>query len=121
MNKISNAQMAEVLSDAATTLRAQQAYIGELEEKLASKETRERVEKLASAMHQKGLELDVTVSDLADCLEKAAEQQKLDVIEEAVNLTGPDMGSKLASLTHDVTGGSSGSTDLERYIVGHAG
>ena len=118
MNKISNAKVAEVLSDAATTLRAQQAYIGELETKLAAKEQRERVEKLASQMHQKGFDLDVSVSDLADRLEKAAEQKKLDVIEAAVDLAGPDMGSKLASLTNDDgPGASSAASDLERYIV----
>lgn len=119
MNKISNAQMAEVLSDAATTLRSQQAYIGELESKLASKEQRERVEKLAGAMHEKGIDLDVSVGDLADRLEKAAEQNKLDVLEAAVDLVGPDMGSKLASLNNDDgPGASSAASDLERYVLG---
>lgn len=122
MNKISNAQVAEVLTDAATTLRAQQAYIGELESKLASSERRDRVEKLASEMHRKGLELDVSVTDLADRLEKAAEANKLDVLETAVDLVGPDMGSKLASLTNDDgPGASSAASDLERFIVGQTG
>lgn len=122
MNKISNAQMAEVLTDAATTLRSQQAYIDELETKLAAKEQRERVEKLASVMHEKGLELDVSATDLADRLEKAAEANKLDVLETAVDLVGPDMGSKLASLTNDDgPGASSASSDLERYIAGQVG
>ena len=122
MNKISHAQMAEVMHDAATTLRTQQVYIGELETKLASKEQRERVEKIAGAMHQKGFNLDVSASDLADQLEKAAGQQKLDVIEAAVDLAGPDMGSKLASITNDDgPGAASAASDLERFIVGQTG
>lgn len=122
MNKISNAQVAEVLTDAATTLRAQQAYIGELETKLASKEHRERAEKLAGVMHGKGLELDVSASDLADRLEKAAAANKLDVLETAVDLVGPDMGSKLASIINDDGQGvSSAASALESFIIGQTG
>ncbi len=122
MNKISNAQIAEVLTDASATLRAQQATINDLQDKLASRERRDRVEKLASEMHRKGLELDTTVDALADRLEKAAEAGKLDAVEHAVDLVGPDMGTKLAQLTNDNPEmGSGGSTDLERYIVGGVG
>lgn len=123
MNKLSNAQIAEVLADASATLRAQQAHIGELTDKLASKERRERVEKLASEMHRKGLELDTQVEALADRLEKAAFAGKLDAVEHAVDLVGPDMGTKLAQLTNDEPGPSSSfaSSDLERYIVGGVG
>ena len=39
MNKISNAQIAEVLTDASATLRAQQATINDLQDKLASQGT----------------------------------------------------------------------------------
>jgi hypothetical protein len=123
MDKISHAQIAEVLTDASAALRAQGAYIGELEEKLASKDRRDRVEKLASEMHRKGLELDTSVDDLATRLEKAAEAGKLDAVEQAVDLVGPDMGQKLASLTNDAESGSSPATssDLERFIVGGVG
>lgn len=122
MDKLSNAQIAEVLSDASATLRAQQAHIGDLEEKLASKERRDRVEKLASEMHRKGLELDTAVEALADRLEKAATAGKLEAVEHAVELVGPDMGTKLAQLTNDEPGMRSvSSSDLERYIVGGVG
>lgn len=125
MDKISNAQIAEVLSDASATLRAQQAHISDLEEKLASKERRDRVEKIASEMHRKGLELDVDATVLADRLEKTAEA-KLDSIEAAVDMVGPDMGTKIGRASHnpmhDDAGVSSGSAgDLERYIVGDVG
>lgn len=119
--KISSAQMAEVFRDASTALRAQAAHIHELETKLASRDQRDRVTKLASEMHRKGLELDVDAGELADRLEKAAEAGKLDAIEVGVDLVGPDMGQKLASLTNDDgPGASSAASDLERYIVGTA-
>ena len=119
--KISNAQAAEVMHDAAATLRAQQSHINDLETKLASMAQRDRVEKLAGEMHRKGLELDTSASDLADRLEKAADVNKLDAIEAAVDLVGPDMGRKLAQLTNDEPGASSAASDLERFIVGTAG
>ena len=122
MDKLSNAQLAEVIADGAATLRTQQAYIGELEEKLASKERRDRVEKLAAAMHTKGLDLDVPVADLADKLEKTAAAGKLDAFEHAVDLVGPDMGMKVASLTSDSSEGiAQGTTDFERFILGTVG
>jgi hypothetical protein len=120
--KISNAQMAEVFTDAATALREQAAHITDLETKLASRDQRDRVTKLASEMHRKGLELDIDASALADRLEKAADAGKLEAIEIGVDLVGPDMGSKLASLTNDDgLGVSPGASDFERYIVGTAG
>lgn len=121
MEKISNQQIAEVLTDAATELRAKQATIVELTDKLASREKRDRVEKLAAAMHGKGLELDTSVSALADRYEKTA-SDKLDAIEHAVDLVGPDMGLKLAQVNNDEPGASSGvSSDFERYIAGSVG
>lgn len=120
--KISGAQMAEVFRDAATTLRSQSAYIHDLETKLASRDQRDRVTKLASEMHRKGINLDVDAGALADSLEKAAEAGKLEAIEVGVDLVGPDMGQKLASLTNDDgPGASSAASDLKRYIVGTAG
>ena len=122
MNKLSNAQIAEVLTDASATLRTQQAYISELEQKIASGERRDRVEKLAAEMHRKGLEVDTNVMDLADRLEKAASAGKIDTIEQAVDLVGPDMGTKLAQLTNDLPGAVAGaSSDFEQFIVGGVG
>jgi hypothetical protein len=122
MDKVSNEQRAQVIADAANTLRAQQAYIGELEDKLASVQRRDRVEKLAATMHSKGLELDVSATDLADTLEKAAVAGKLETVEQAVDLVGPDMGRKLASINEEVGAGSgAASSALESFIVGDVG
>lgn len=121
MNKLSDAQRAEVLHDAAATLRSQQAYISELESKLAAVQTRDRVEKLAEQMHSKGLDLDTPVEVLADRLEKAASDNKLEAIEQAVEMIGPDMGTKIAQLTNEEQRVSIGSSDLERYLTGAVG
>ncbi len=121
MNKLSNAQAAEVMADAASMLRAQASTINDLNEKLASRDQRDRVVKLAGAMHSKGLELDTTVDTLADRLEKAAAAGKLDAVEHAVDMVGPDMGMKLAQLTNDEPGVSSASSALEQFIVGGVG
>ena len=125
MDKLSNAQLAEVITDGAATLRAQQEHINSLEEKLASRERRDRVEKLASAMHGKGLELDVAAGDLADRLEKVASTE-IEAYEKAVDLVGPDMSMKFGSAgnspsNNDDPGSPGNSSDLERFIVGGVG
>lgn len=120
MDKISNVQIASVLTDAALLLRSQAAHIHELEEKIAESGKKERVEKIASEMHRKGLELDVSAEELSDRLMKTAET-KLDTIEKAVDLVGPDMASKIGSVGNHERGDSSGSNDFERFILGNAG
>lgn len=120
MNKISNQKVAQVLSDVPGTLRKLAERNKELEEKVAHYELRTRVEKLASEMHRKNIHSDVALEDLADNLEKAASEGKLDAIEQAVGMVAPDMGHKLAQLTSDERGTSS-SSDLERFIVGGVG
>ena len=120
MDKVSSQQIAEVLADSAATLRSQQEVINDLREKLASRSMRDRTEKLAHSMHEKNLETDVSVEVLADRLEKlaGAAPGKLDTLEHAVDLVGPDMGTKLAQLTNDEPGASSVSSALEAFIVG---
>lgn len=121
MDKVSSEKVAAVLKDAAAALRAQHARITELEEKVASHDRRDRASKVATAMREKGLETDGSVESLISRLEKAAEENKLDVIEAAVDMYGPNMGSKIAQLTDDNRKGSSGGSDLERYLMGEAG
>lgn len=119
MNKI--AQYAEVLADVPETLRELAAENRELSEKIAQYELRSRVEKIASEMHRKNLNTDVSAADLADSLVKSASEGKLDSIEAAVDMVGPDMGQKLAQLSNDERGSSASSSDLERFIVGGVG
>ena len=123
MDKVSSQQIAEVLADSAATLRSQQEVINDLREKLASRSMRDRTEKLAHSMHEKNLETDVSVEVLADRLEKlaGAAPGKLDTLEHAVDLVGPDMGMKVAQLTSDGMPQDGLASDFERFIIGHAG
>lgn len=120
MEKISNEQVVELLSDASSTIRKQASRIVSLEEKLAAKELHERAEKVASAMHGKGLRIDTARDTLTEELEKEAAAGRLGEIERAVELVGPDMG-KFARVNSDHTdqgNGSSGSS-FEQFILGN--
>jgi|SRR5580658_8585828 hypothetical protein len=119
MEKISNEQVVELLTDASSTIRKQASTIATLEEKLAAKELHERAEKLASAMHTKGLRIDTQRDNLVEEIEKEAAAGRLDTIEKAVEMVGPDMG-KFARVNTDHTdqgNGSSGSS-FEQFILG---
>lgn len=118
MDKVAAEKIAEVLAEVEPVLLSLVAERDSLREKIASYERHEKAEKLASAMHQKGINADVPLNRLTADLEKAAEQGKLSSIEAAVDLVGPDMGKKMASLINDDNKTQSSSTDLERYIVG---
>lgn len=122
MEKLSNEQLATLFHDGATTIRKQASKIVDLEEKLASKELRERTEKIASSMHDKGVRTDVTRELLVDELEKEAAAGRLEAIEKAVEMIGPDMG-KFAHASRNPNSDDQGnvSSDLERFIVGGVG
>lgn len=105
--------------------RALQATAQERDEavaKCAQYERRQTAEKLASHMVERGLSSD-PVADLADHLEKAASQgEDLSQLRRAVDLVGPDMGRKFASLkNNDDASGSAGPSAFEKYILGQAG
>lgn len=121
MDKVAYSQVAELLKVAHDTLPALAKERDLYREKCAQYERRERAEKVAEAMHRKGIETDTDLSTLADRLEKAAEAGKLDVVQQAVDFVSPDMGTKLAQLTNDESRIPLGSTDLERYLVGGVG
>lgn len=121
MKKLSNEKVSQVLSEAPGVIRALVEENETLRAKVAHMERREAAEKLAETIHAKGLELDTTAEALADRLEKAAEQGKLEVIREAVDMVGPDMGSKMAQLSNNDGNHSAVGSDLERFIVGGVG
>jgi hypothetical protein len=119
--KLSSAKVAEVLADAATALRKVAGDRDHWKKVATDLQRRDKAEKLASHMHDKGIDLDTPVETLADRLEKAAEQGKLDSIEQAVELVGPDMGTKIAQLSNDESRIGLGGSDLERFVVGEVG
>jgi hypothetical protein len=111
--KLSTEQKLAVMAEVPTALRTLAAERDYYRDKLASIEGRQRVEKLASVMIDKGL-TDGTVESVADELEKEAKDGRdLKVVEEAVDMVGPDMG-KTAHISDEH---SSSSSDFERYLT----
>ncbi len=121
MNKLSNEKVAQVLHDAGAALRVMAAERDSVTEKLAGMVRRRDAEKLAAAMHDKGINLDQQFTALADDLEKAADEGRLPVIQEAVGMVAPDMAFKTASITTDEYQTGAGESDLVRFVLGDVG
>jgi hypothetical protein len=120
-------KVAQVLADSAVAMRQLQnernaALVknAELQMKVARYERRVQAEKVAAMMHQKGINMDTEFPSLVADLEKAAQEGKLPTIEEAVDMVGPDMSFKTASI-HDTPVGAGSEDDLTRYLLGSIG
>lgn len=103
MNKVSAAQASQMMKLAAENLRAlSEDNVGlrtendELKTKVASFEKRERAEKIAKTMEDKGLESELSFEEKVAGLLK---RDNLDVVEEAVGMSAPQM--KIASVHED--------------------
>ena len=118
MQKLSAAKVAQVLEDAQKALLSVTEERDKLAEENAAMKTRAEAEKLASKMHDKGLKLDTECDELATELEKAAEEGRFPVIQEAVEMVAPNMGLA-GNLSDEAPGG--GLTNLESYIIGNVG
>lgn len=121
------AKIAQVMADGSQALRtvtSERDTLAEenrqLNEKLASIRTRLECEKTAAEMHEKGLNLDQEFPELVDSLEKDAHEGRLPVIQEAVKMAAPNMGSRIAHINNDETS-TSGDHDLVKYLVGSVG
>lgn len=122
MDKLSNDKISQVLFDTQQVLKSVVSERDQAISKLAKIERRIEAEKLAYQMHSKGLDLDTELPALADHLEKEADQGRLAVIKQAVDMVGPNMGFKTAHLNSDeAVAGEGGGTDFERYLVGDVG
>jgi len=95
--------------------------VGHLEGKLAMVHTRLECEKTAAEMHEKGLNIDQEFSELVNDLEKSASEGRLPIIQEAVRMSAPNMGTKIASISNDETSSETGNNQLEQYLVGSVG
>lgn len=120
MEKLSNEQVAELLTDASTTIRELGSENQVLRDKVAGMELKERAEKIASSLHDKGSRLDTPREVLVEELEKEAAAGRLDAIEKAVELIGPDMwkharAANNPNINND-SGGGVGSS-FETYIL----
>ncbi len=91
-----------------------------LDIKLASVRQRLECEKVAAQMHEKGINADQDFAELVDDLEKAASEGRLPVIQEAVKMSAPQMGAKIASINNDETS-VAGGDQLTQYLVGSVG
>lgn len=117
MTKISQADAGHMMKMAAAHLRAQVEEIHGLREeniqlmqKLAHYEKRERAERIATTMEEKGLQPELSIQEKVAGL---MTRDNLDVVEEAVGLSTPQM--KLASVADDEsveTDGFGGTADL---------
>ena len=122
MEKLSSEQVTALLEDAAHNLRKVAAERDTLLQEVASLRRHQDAEKLASVMQEKGLHQDWSREDLVQHLEKAAQQDpgRYNTIREAVDLIGPDMGAKIASLGGG-TQPAGGLHPFEQYILGQIG
>lgn len=117
MLKLSSAQQCEILEEVPHVLRAVAAERDLYKLAFLEAASRSRIEKVASQMIDKGLKTG-NVQEVADELQKQAEagDLNLDVTEQAVELVGPNMG-KHAHLSDELSS-STGSSDLERFVLG---
>lgn len=110
MNKLSAPQVGQMMKLAAENLRALSEENQNLKTKVAHFEKKERAEKIATAMEEKGLEPELDFKDKVSGLMK---RDDLRVVEEAVGMSAPQM--KLASVHEDsrvtVEGGSHDNSD----------
>lgn len=117
---------AQVLADASHAFRKvaseRDFYIQKCAELTSLNESvrmRLEAEKTAAEMHEMGQNLDKSFPDLVDDLEKAAQEGRLPVIQEAMKLASPTSGAQFAISNDESRAG--GSSELERFLVGNVG
>ncbi len=107
-------KVASVLKSAAHAIRHVTKERDELREKLAHIERRQRAVKVASDMHDKGVNRDTRFEELVEDCEKAAADGRLDTISEALELVGPDMGRSVSLDDRD----HGDANALEQFLLG---
>tara|TARA_Y100000310_G_scaffold219388_1_gene220795 strand:+ start:736 stop:1119 length:384 start_codon:yes stop_codon:yes gene_type:complete len=118
VHKLSAAQVDATLRQTAQALRGSAEEIAYLhtklaaaEAKLASRDQDDRISKVAQAMHDKGLNGELTLEEKVAMLKRPENVQRLDVIEEGVGLAAQQV--KLAHIeadSHGIDGGSDAAT-----------
>lgn len=122
MDKLSSKDMQDLIAEAPGMIRKLASERDEYKERYEALVRRDDATKVASAMHAKGINSDTDYTVLVADLEKAAEQGKLEQIRVAVDMVGPNMGTKVAQLAHDDERRiSAGSSDFERFIASNVG
>lgn len=115
MNKLSTTQAGQMMKLAAENLRSLSVENSTLRQerdeamqKVAAFEQDKRIERVAKAMEAKGLNPELSLEEKVASLRQ---HEKLEVLEEAVNLSAPQM--KLASVAGDETVNVEGAGDSE--------
>jgi len=119
MEKLSSQKVAQVLEDTRVVLLSVTEERDKLASEVASMKRHQDAEKLASKMHDKGVRMDTEHADLVVELEKAAEDGRFSVIEEAVEMVSPQNGFTTRLHNDDVAGG--GGNAFESFILGNVG
>jgi len=119
MAELDTVKVAKVLADSAHALRSVSAERDKLAQENARMHRHFEVSKLATAMHEKGINLDVDADTLVCDLEKAAAAGRLPAIQEAMDMMAPNMGFT-GTLTHDDAHGG-GESAFENFIIGGIG
>ncbi len=121
--KISAAKAAAVYSEVPGVLRALvserdglRTKLAAANRKLAEYNERDRIEKIARTMSEKGIDTDSSFDDKVERIKEATQRgRSLDVIEEAIEMTAPNGGlGKLGSAAEV----GNGAGQLEAYLLG---
>lgn len=120
MDKVSAEQLGQVLKAVPDTIRKLASERDFWKKEAQQLLRRDEAEKLAHAMHEKGIEMDTPFEELVGRMEKAAEQGKLAEIERAVDWF-PNMSNKLAQLAEGKVSAGSSTDVLTQYLVGEVG
>jgi len=119
MAELDKEKVAKVLADSAQALRSVTAERDKLAQANRLMERRFEAQKLASVMHEKGINRDVDTDTLVNDLEKAAEAGRLPAIQEAMDMMAPNMGFTGTLTNDDAHGG--GESAFESFIIGGVG
>lgn len=120
MDKQSSIKMAQVLRDTRVALESLTAERDKLAAENSAYKRREEATKVASVMHDKGINLDMEFPELVEHLEKEAAAGRLGEVARAVDMVGPQMSFGSAQTNHDGEAIQS-SHALENYLMGSVG
>lgn len=118
MDKQSSIKVAQVIHDAQVALLSVTSERDKLAAKCAAYERRAEATKVASLLHDKGIDRDVAFPELVESLEKEAEAGHLGEIERAANMVGPNMSF---GSTHNDEAVGQGTDAFTSFLVGSVG
>lgn len=117
MNKLSSEKIAEVLKSAQEALLSVTSERDKLAAENHALKQHDEAEKLAFAMHEKGVRMDMDHAELVETLEKAASEGRLEVVKEALDLTVSNMDLSNRISERDTGSGNA----FEAYLLGSIG